>query len=228
MNDTFTRLLDCGGAVVALDKYRYGCAAHHDRGNTVCTGIAVRRDTAEMRLLSTLRDDLLSPASIAALQAEVARQMQASARTASDHKPRLAALEREIRHLTDAVAACGLSEALRARLEAAEAAKRQLVAETRPKPATPALDNVAARYRRLLADLPGTLKRRPEAAREALRSILGGIRLVPEGEEVWAEVTAHADQLLLAAYGCGSGGGILHPYTPPIDGAHYTRKIRLK
>ncbi|MDR0480578.1 MAG: zinc ribbon domain-containing protein, partial [Gallionellaceae bacterium] len=55
------RCSKCGGAMIAVDKNYYGCAARKDRGEVVCVGTTVSRSAVEKRLLGTIRDDLLSP-----------------------------------------------------------------------------------------------------------------------------------------------------------------------
>lgn len=205
----------CGGPVVAVNAYRYGCAASHDRGQSVCKGVMAGREATDSRLLSTIRDGLLSPASVAKFQAEVKRIRAAGSADADNLKRREWELEREIINLTNAIASCGLSDALRARLVATEDELRLIRASrSHVRPAGDA-GTVMAGYRRILADLPGNLRKDTSRAREALRAVLGGIRLVQEGNEVWAEITARRDRLLMAAgggvYGCGSGGAILHP-----------------
>ena len=49
----------------------------------------------------------------------------------------------------------------------------------------------------MIADLPTTLCGTPDRARAALQQIFGEIRLVPEENEVWADVSAFGqDQIL--------------------------------
>src|SRR5216683_995147 len=114
----------CGGAVIAVSQYSYGCAARKDRGPDVCIGLLVSRRDLEARLLSLVREDLLSAEAIAELQRQVAALLERSARAAGRAgaiaKGRRLELEREIAHLVDAVASFGPSDALKARLAAAE------------------------------------------------------------------------------------------------------------
>lgn len=209
----------CGGAVVAVNAYQYGCAAHHDRGPTVCAGVHAKRDVTETRLLAAVRDDLLSPGNLAHLHEQIRLVLDEQSRNSSGNtaRPRLAALEVEIRHLTDAVAAAGWSAALADRLRAAETERARLAAVKPAKTANiPAL---MARYRRLLADLPGTLKREPERARAAIRELIGDIRLVEDNEGLWAEMDTPASRLLLAAGG---------EYMGSVAGDRYRTRIRIR
>ncbi|HKQ30559.1 MAG TPA: recombinase family protein [Burkholderiales bacterium] len=204
----------CGGAVVAINAHQYGCAARRDRGPAVCRGVSVNRNRTDLRILSTIRDELLSPAGLSVIQQEVKKIMENQPRGADteDVRGRISALDREIRNLTDAVAVAGWSEALRDRLGHAESERRRLrtalTARTRPDQ----IPDVSLRLKRLTVDLLGTLKRDPERAREALRDDIGEIPLIQEGTEIYAKVGIRTDRVLLAAgtdvFICGSGGRI--------------------
>ncbi len=197
----------CGGAVIAISQYVYGCAARKDRGPTICAGLHVKRVTTDQRLLSTLRDELASPAAIADLRAELRRLQQ----TQDDPAARLGQLDREIRNLAEAIAASGYIPELRQRLAAATEQRDQL----RRTPPAADIDHLVAAYRQSLLDLPTVLARDIGEARTALKEVLGEIRLIPEEKEVWAKLTTRPDRLLLAAgagvSGSGSGGLITHP-----------------
>lgn len=182
----------CGGAVVAVSQYAYGCAARKDRGPAVCEGVRVPRADLEETLIGLVRDDLLSEASLAQLSAMVRETLKARQKAAAGPDPRaaLTKVEREIANLVDAIAVAGMSQALRSRLSAAEVERDRLKAEL--KPATPIPDfipNLRGRFEKLLANLPETLARRPAAAREALAAILGEVILQPEDGAVWAEMS---------------------------------------
>jgi DNA invertase Pin-like site-specific DNA recombinase len=193
----------CGGAVVAVNERTYGCAARKDRGVHVCTGVLVHRQQLDARLLSLVRDELLSPEAIAAVQANVVRILGATkkqrdgaeARTRS----RLAELEREIGHMVDAVASFGPSEALKARLQAAEKERAALAESKARAPAPAAIPGIVAAYRRMVADLQKALERDVLRARDLLQGALGAIKLVPEGKAVYAEIETGAERLLMAA-----------------------------
>lgn len=198
----------CGGAMVAISQWAYGCAAHKDRGRTVCAGLQVSRKATEARVLSTVREQLLGPEAIARVQQYV-RQIETSRRNAAakgqeNAQTRAAELDKEIPHLVDAIAACGISDALRARLAAAEAARATLRAATAPAPGKAAIADIALRHKRLVLDLQAALKRDTGRARDILREIMPTIRLVKEGNEIYAEISTGADRILLAA-----GGSIL-------------------
>lgn len=197
---------ECGGAVIATSTHTYGCAAHKDRGRAICSGIKVSRKTTEARLLSTVRDQLLCPDALVKIQHYVRQIERQRAQAAGDHqadaKARIAELEREIPRLVDAIAAVGISDALAKRLAGAEAELATLKAAAAPIETKAAIADVTLRYKRLIANLQGALaKADPTQAREILRGLMPEIKLVKEGEEVWAEIATGADRVLLAAGG---------------------------
>lgn len=197
----------CGGALIAINALRYGCAARKDRGATVCTGVSVRRDHADARLLAYLREQLLSDEAIAALQADVreivaARQRDAAAGHA-DARRRLVELDAEIGRLVEAVAVVGVSPALAQRIRDAEAERARLQASMAPVRDVAVIEvrEAAAAYRRLLLRLGDALARDIAAARDAVRELLGDVVVRIEGGEIIAECEEPAARLVVAAAG---------------------------
>ncbi len=139
----------CGGAVVAVSSHRYGCAARKDRGKVVCPGVLASRKETDARLLSLLRDELLSPGSVEELQREVDKIFaDAKQHAGIDQESRAArtrALDAEISRLVDGIATVGVSEALAVRLRAAEAARAALSNE----PVALPVASATGRYRAL-------------------------------------------------------------------------------
>lgn len=218
----------CGGPVTATTRDSYGCSVSKNRGISVCTGLSVYREVAETRLMGYLRETLLAPAAVAKLQTLVRDHLRQQARTAESTRhssvARRLELTREIGNLTAAVATMGLSQALADRLRVAET---ELAALTAPEPdhgaVLRAIPDVMARYRRLLADLPGTLKREPERARKAISDMLGPVRLVADDEGLWAVMDSSPGLLMVAGLEIprsGSGGSISEQST--------VRRIRLR
>jgi site-specific DNA recombinase len=196
----------CGGAVVAVNRRAYGCAANKDRGATVCGGVLVRRDVMERRLVEILRDDLLSDKATAELRQEVAALLAQEGRTqAAEEKAtraRLQALEGEISNLTDAVAKAGWSQAIGERLKAAEEERKRLLAAPAPQGAGKActvIPRLLDHYRAFIARLPELMRRTPDDAREALREMLGEVRLARESGGVVARIPDLAASLKLVA-----------------------------
>jgi site-specific DNA recombinase len=208
------RCSTCGGPMVAVDRYRYGCNINQDRGATVCPNpLRVKREAVERRLLAVLRDELFSGEALAELQAEVRQLLAAQARDARDdsgeHQRRLVALQAEIARLVDAVAAVGISTALAARLQAAEAeqadTQRQMdnITQRATAPAE-LLDDVMARYRRLVLNLGQVLEEDEDRTRvrQMLAELLGPVVIgADEDGKPWAEIEETTERLIQAVGG---------------------------
>src|SRR5665213_306896 len=200
----------CGGAVTAVDAAHYGCSANKERGPAVCTGVRVRRDVFEARILSQLRDQLMSPAAIAEFQAEMTRlareERVALPIACSTRATRSAAWDREIGNLVQAIADVGISPSLKAKLLDAEQERAEL-RRARSGPA-PHRDVKAAMdgYRRMVMHLQDELRADVGRARAALAEVFGEIRLSRVGEEIWAEAETRTDHLLRVAGGTSNSG----------------------
>lgn len=214
----------CGGAVVAVNSINYGCAAHKDRGTSVCAGLRAKRAVVDERLLESIKQDLLAPDYLIEIQRQVAtliaEQQRSSSTDGHAARARLIEIEREIGNLVDAVAVAGWSDAIKTRLQTAEAERARLqaaAAERQPIPA--ALSGIVRRYKSMLDDLQATLVGDPDRARLALQGVVGEIRLVPDGKELYAEMQTHHERLLMAA-----GGAFLNP----VAGAGFVIQKRIR
>ena len=193
------RCARCGGAMIAINARQYGCAARKDRGLAVCHGTLTPRGETDRRLVASIRDQLTSTATIAQVRREAAQALVGQAEVDTARAARLAALEREIGRLADAVAQLGLSEALRTRLTAAEAERADLLAAASVAAETPTPDDVVEAYRRNLLRLTETLERDIGHARAALAQVLGRITVEQIGVETWAEMETRQGPMMLAA-----------------------------
>lgn len=195
----------CGGAVSAISARVYGCTVRKERGPTVCVGVFAQRRDVEARILSLLRDELLAPNALVEVQREVRERFGSAGAAQRRDTVRLSDKEAEIARLVDAISRFGMSEALEARLRTAERERDALRAAPSAKfgNARPSLDAIAATYRRVVMDLQACLEGDVARARTALQKVLGDIRMVAEGNEVWAEIETRADRLLLEAVGAG-------------------------
>lgn len=206
------RCAACGGPMTAIDARRYGCAAHRDRGPAVCAAsTTVRRVDLDRRLLADLRAELLEPATLRevrqAVRQALAAHQQAARAGQDDERARLQALEGEIARLVDAVAQLGLSEALRARLGAAEAERDALASRAAAHDqALPAVDvdALVARWRGMVMDLGTVLASEDrDRARGLLAELIGPVVIGTDetSGEVYAELEEPAERLLIAAAG---------------------------
>lgn len=199
----------CGGPVIAIDARRYGCGVHKDRGEAACANAhTVPRRAIDTRLGAVLREELLKPDALAELQDEVrlalaAVQREGSAGSEASRK-RLQQLQSEEERLVDAIVKVGHSDALAARLRAAEAERKALEEKVRAQ-ALPSAESILAgalgRYREMVVDLQHQLEQEEnlERTRQLIREILGDVLIVkgPDGA-TYAEMTNPAEQLLAA------------------------------
>lgn len=215
------RCRHCGGAVVAIDAYRYGCAAKKDRGT--CPGVTAKRKAVDARLLSAVRDDVLGGNALAHVRRQV-RELLASAERDANQAARAAVvkreeLQREVAHLVDAIATVGVSPALAERLRRAEA-ELASASDDAPGLARQVTEaEIDAAFRRLVMRLQDVLQGDVGRARSLLADLLGPITIERRGKEVWAEASIDGARLLAAA-----GGG---SKMDAVAGARFSIDLRI-
>jgi hypothetical protein len=101
----------------------------------------------------------------------------------------------------------GLSDALRTRLVTAEPEKRELQGQIRklPEDLPMIIPRLVERHRALLSNLPEVFKESPQTTRQALADLFGEVRIVQDGETIFAECQNLYGQALGVSK-CGSGG----------------------
>ena len=197
------------GAMTAVSSRHYGCTVRKERGPAVCPGVLVPRRDLDVRILSLWRDELLAPESLAQTQQEVRKLLASAIDTKRVDAARLADKDAEIARLVDAIARMGISEAVEARLKTVERERDALCTACAfdAPPNLPSPEMIAAAYRRIVMNLKECLEGDMARARAALQKLLGEIRIVAEGDEVYAEVETRAHRLLLEAVGTGGRAG---------------------
>jgi site-specific DNA recombinase len=193
----------CKGPVNAVDVRRYGCRKAKESGPSVCPGIFVRRDVFDDRMLSIVRQELLSPEAMVAFQ-DLHKEISAAAsKEATEGRrqgvARRQALEKEIGNLVQALATIGVSPAITAQLAKAEAELQALESAKPPTPEQQALS--ALEIRKIVAGLDQALKADVAQAKDLLREMLGVVELVQDGAHVHAEFVEPRAQLLSAING---------------------------
>lgn len=195
------RCAKCGGSVTAVNAERYGCSKAIERGNAVCTGITIKRDVLDRRLLAVVREELLSPAALALMHTRVEHWLREAKRAASGDtaRQRRQELDAEIGRLVDAIASIGNSDALTTRLRQAE---QQRAALTEPSGDVPAsIKHAMARYRNWAMNLQEVLQGDIVRARAAIADLLGRVELEKTSEGIFAEFDEPAGRMLVAAAG---------------------------
>ena len=197
----------CGGAMVAINSRLYGCNNRKDRGEVICKGLNISRKHTDRRLLSVIRDELMSPSAMQELEAQVQQVLEggklAEASGAAAGRTRIRELSEEISRLVDAIANIGMSDALRTRLLEAEAEQKRIQAQLDQVAETQSVSakEIKSRIKSILLDLQSTLDQDTQRARKIIADLFGDIRISKEENGIYAEYDKATDKLLLAAGG---------------------------
>ena len=62
--------------MVAINSRLYGCNNRKDRGEVICKGLNISRKHTDRRLLSVIRDELMSPSAMQELEAQVQQVLE--------------------------------------------------------------------------------------------------------------------------------------------------------
>lgn len=209
----------CGGPMVAIDRYQYGCSRAKDRGPAVCAStLRVPRTAAENALLEGIRRDLLSDEAFRTFERETRAALAQAAPDVGAAERRLAAAERVRENLLAALRAGIITPSTRAELLAAEAAveaAKQEIVEIKAYQPTQILPRARETWRRWLDQL-SDVRDIPEA-RTAIRELLGEKIVLREESPgvVVAEIDAEESQITVVA-GARSGRYLTQRVRIPI------------
>ncbi|MCK5770898.1 recombinase family protein, partial [Algiphilus sp.] len=191
---------NCGGPMVIIDRYRYGCTHAKERG-TCAAPVRVAKRAVEDAVLQGVREDLLTE--------ERFQQFADAARQAiGQQAPDLTALERAMHdaererdNIMTAIRQGIITSTTRSEMLAAEdrvEQAKQTLAEAQAYQPAQLLPRAREVWRRLTAEL-SDVSRDEHAAREALQELLGEITLRDENGELHAELGAQAGQINVVA-----------------------------
>lgn len=159
----------------------------------MCSGVTARRVSVDSRLLGDIRAELSSGDMLAAIQTKLRERLEETRAQADDlaraHGAEIEDLDKQIGNLVDAISKRGLSPALSERLAATERRREDLQAEIARIEAAARvnLSRIPALYRQMAFQLERALKTNVAEAREVLRPLIDGARVVEEGGQVWVE-----------------------------------------
>ncbi len=198
---------ECGSRFIMVNRYKYGCSGHRNRGAAFCSNSAmVSRKVAEDRLLEVIRDDLLHPDAIEAFRQEFARVMAGPKEDKTALRRELRQVEQEIENIARAIRAGVLTKTTREELEKAEAERDRLQAALRPKArqnATKIVPRLLDDYRADVEALSTSLREEDiPKARQQVAAILGDsipLSRSTEGDYLEAEVTGDYTGILKLA-----------------------------
>ena len=181
----------CGGPMVMVDRYRYGCARHKDRGASVCDNrLKVAKRAIEPALVDGIKRELLTPRAIEHAVRAAARQAKRAAPDLDAARATLAAAERTHANIMDAIRQGIVTPSTRAALIDAEReleqAKTALAAVRDYSPAQ-MLPRAREIWRRMVENLEHAAD--DTATRNALRDLIGNNVVVKhEKGEIFVEL----------------------------------------
>ena len=193
---------ECGGPMVIVDRYRYGCATHKERGDSVCPSlIKVRRDVADTALLAGLQAELLSEAAFQRFQRVVTVELKRAAPDIDAARRKLVDAERVHANILAALRAGIITASTKAELLSAEAAvatsKADLEALKNFQPAQ-FLPRARETWRRIVEQLADV--RDVPAARGALQELLGdSLTVKNENGAIYVEIAPSSSEINLVA-----------------------------
>lgn len=207
---------ECGGAMVVLDRYAYGCMAHRERG-TCASRLRVPREAAERALLAGIREQLLGEQAFQRFQRAATAALRDAAPREDAHRRKLTEAERVRANILAALRAGIITPSTRAEMLAAENAvadaQRELEAAKAWRPAA-FLPRAREVWNRIVEDLAGSAQKLPEA-RAALREIIGeSVPIRQQNGVILAEVTPSS--LIAVVAGARSVRCQARPFTIPI------------
>lgn len=208
---------ECGGNMVIVASGRYGCASHKTRGPSVCgNSVTVSRLIVEHRILSFLKSRLLTPRSLEEFKRAAVRVLESrAAEGQTEELVRLRkATERDRDNLIAAIKQGIVTPSTKEALMSAEAevvALNARIDQAKQWHVPAILPRAVERYQEAVDQLETRLQGHVEAARDALRAILGErIRIQRAGEHLLAIIPNHVSAILTAStgyqfdsFGCG-------------------------
>jgi len=204
----------CGSHYVLAKPRYYGCTAHHDRGNAICSnGRLARRDVIEDRVVQLVFEQVFAADAVEYVTAQVNEAIRRLCIPQADLRRQreraLSQARRELENVLAAIRAGLLTPATKALLEECERQVAELEAALAMPEVMPQLDVLPERVESYLRDLRGTLNTDTATARLLLSSLLEPIRLRPVGRQLVGELRGNLAFLLeedgaVANYGAGS------------------------
>lgn len=196
----------CGGPMVSIDRYRYGCAAAKDRG-TCQSRLCVPRKAAERAMLAGIREQLLSEQAFQKFQRIVRAEIKRQTPDPAAARAKLAAAEQLRENILAALRAGIITPSTKAELIAAEAAVKAAQAELAAlhrDDVTQIIPRLREAWKRLVAELGSD---RRDDVREAIHELIGTASVIEQGGVIYAE-TRHCQ------IGMVAGAGFVPNLTP--------------
>lgn len=198
---------DCGGPMVIVDYYRYGCGNHKHRGDTLCTNSTkIARQIVEDRLLEVVRRDMLTDEAYHEFESAAREALRRTQQNPIAAKAALSHATKERDNILTAIRAGIITPSTKQMLEEAEAgiaaAERELEILRRAQPSQ-ILPRAREAWRKMVSELQ-SIDDIPKA-REALKDLLGNdIRIVRNDKgAVIAEIRGASESKIKVVAGAG-------------------------
>ena len=188
----------CGGPMVAIDRYRYGCAAAKDRG-TCTSRVRFSRAASENAMLAGVREELLSEDAFKRFQRAVRDEMRRHAPDPAAARTALTKAEGVRQNILAALRAGIITPSTRSELLAAEKAveeAKRAVDAIKHSDVTQILPRTREVWRRLVESLGSD--RRAEV-REAIHELIGTASVFEENGVVYAKVQSSQIRMVAGA-----------------------------
>lgn len=205
----------CGGPMVVLDRYMYGCSTRKDRGPAACNStLRVPRAATEAALLTGIKDQLLSEEAFQRFQRAVAVELKKAAPDLDGLKKALATSEKERDNVMAAIRAGIITPTTKADMLRAEAGvsaaqgELERMRNSQPAQMLPRAREVWTRIAKTLE----TYARDVPKARDALRELIGDQIVVKEkAGDLYAEIAGSSSMQINMVAGAGFGLYQLEP-----------------
>ena len=182
---------ECGANLIMLDRHRYGCARHKDRGPAACTNnLKVDRKYLERTLLDIMKRRLLTPEAIKCFNDRVTDEAKRQlTETLDEHQKgeqKLSQVNIQIERLINSIKAGIDPSIVREELNRLQAEREILVQErAQSQYAAPQVADIIEmaiqRHEQVIQHLETLLAERVPEARELLKQLFGGnIQLLPK------------------------------------------------
>ena len=219
----------CQGPMVAVDRYRYGCATRKDRGTTVCPStVTFPRREAEEVVLTGIKQQLLTQAAFDEFQRHVTALLKEAAPDTSSLQRQIDKAQRERDNILGAIRAGIYTASVKQDLEKAEAEVEQLqrmMSEAnafQPSQVLPRARDIWNRVARTLQARNST----NDQIRKAIIDLVGERIVVNEkGADFIAEIDASSHCQIDVVEGARSVLHLTEPvrWTLPRKGRNHTR-----
>lgn len=182
---------ECGGPMVIVDRYRYGCSTAKDRGATMCAStLKVPRIPAEKALVAGVQAELLTDEAFQRFTAAVTAELKRAAPDAEAAKRRLAEAEKVHGNVMAAIRAGIVTASTRDELVRTEGeleAARAALAAVKSFQPSQILPRAKETWRKLVAELSTVAD--TARAREALRELIGeSVHVTKRNGAIYGEI----------------------------------------